>query len=214
MSGLEILRHQAALLDANSYLVVDREEQVAMVIDPAADLTERLEGLLEEGITLEAILLTHGHFDHIAGAGLCKELWPGAKVMVHRADSPIITDPVANLSQAFIGQAISAPPADRVLEEGDRISCGSLDFQILATPGHSPGSICCLGHGYLFSGDTLFCGGYGRTDLPGGSGAQLYNSLHRLAQLPGNLQVLPGHGPGCTLAQALQGIGVGGWEDA
>lgn len=196
---MKLVRHQAGLLDANSYIVTDEEAKQLMVIDPAQDLKSSLERFHADGFELLYVLFTHGHFDHIAGGWLCKKMWPKAQILVHTEDSGLLSDPRANLSEVFLGTVITSPEPDRLLSDGDELLFGGVNWQVLHTPGHSEGSLCLMGNGWLFTGDTLFCGGVGRTDMPGGSDIKLRQSLNKLSQLPGHLIVYPGHGPDCLL---------------
>lgn len=190
---------------ANGYLVWDESSGQAYAVDP--DLTG---GLLEatlsqQHLTLQSILLTHGHFDHIASAGALKRLYPEAQIAIHRLDADKLTDSQANLS-AWQGQAITAPAADRLLEEGEELHLGGECLRVIHTPGHTPGSVCFYAPGYLFSGDTLFCMGVGRWDFPGGDGQALISGIQtKLMVLPDGTQVFPGHGPATTIAAERMG---------
>lgn len=173
----------------NCYLVSDPKGLTAL-IDPGYD-AENIRTVLEENrLTLGAILLTHGHFDHV---GAVKSLAQGG--------CPVYL----NEKDLSLPPFLTAGPLTYThgLEEGERVTLGELTFTVLETPGHTPGSVCFLCENALFSGDTLFAGGWGRTDL-GGSMAQLRSSLNRLGRLPQTLRVYPGHGEQTTLAEELE----------
>ena len=166
-------------LATNCYLVeVDR---TTVLIDPAED-TEALSSFLRDA-SVDIVFLTHGHFDHVGGAWACDR----AEVMMHEMD-------VRYVDRHYPDH----PPIDRYLHEGDGIAAG---LTVLHTPGHSPGSIVLLADGALFAGDLLFAGSIGRTDLPGGSPREMGESLLRIAGLPGDLTVYPGHGEATTLGR-------------
>ncbi|MBI3971689.1 MAG: MBL fold metallo-hydrolase [Chloroflexi bacterium] len=179
---------------ASGALVVDAPLGAAQVV---------LAAVRERRLTLETIVLTHAHWDHVADAGQLEEA-TGAAVMAHRLDVPAISQPQRS---AFFPQTeVPAIRVSRELDEGDTIEVGGLRLVVMHTPGHTPGSLCLYSaeHDLLFSGDTLFAGSYGRVDLPGGDAARMVESLRRLAKLPEQTVVLPGHGPSMT-------IGAEGW---
>lgn len=159
-----------------------------VVIDPGAQPKRVREAVGDRRIA--AILLTHGHFDHIGGvAGLMEG---STELVIHELDAPLLGDPELNASW-LIGQPIAAPGATRLIREGDEITYAGITFQILHTPGHTPGSVCYRAGDALFSGDTRFRAGFGRTDLPGGSMADLRRSLRRLEPLLAECDLYPGH---------------------
>ena len=181
------------------YLLWTPSTRRAAVIDPGGDPAPILARLRAENRVLDSILNTHGHGDHILGnAELARAT--GAPVAVHPADAPMLTDPARNLSAAF-GWPVTSPPPARSLAEGEPVRFGGAVLEVLETPGHSPGSVCLFGAGSLFSGDLLFAGSVGRTDLPGGDAHTLRRSLARLDRFDGGTRVHPGHGPETTLAE-------------
>lgn len=185
---MKIRKIPVGMLQENCYFVSDENGETA-VIDPG-DEAGRLLGLLQSGgLTPRCILLTHGHFDHVGAAAVLAERYH-CPVYLHEAD------------RALPARLTGGPlPQTRALHEGDELTVGALRFRVLETPGHSAGSVSLLCCDALFSGDTIFAGGsWGRTDFPGGSEPALRTSLRRLAALPPQTRVFPGHGPETTIA--------------
>ena len=176
-------------LGVNTYVVGLEGESGCIVIDPGAEVSRVFEAV--NGRTVDAVLLTHAHFDHM----LYAEHWlhQGAKLYVHRLDAPALSDPKLNLC-AMIHNSLALPSPDIELIEGDIVHEAGLSLQVLHTPGHTPGSVCFLLGKALFSGDTLFYQSYGRVDLPGGSMQKMACSLARLSELDGETIAYPGHG--------------------
>lgn len=185
-------------LETNCWIVTDGAGGPAIVIDPADDAGTVLDALGDTPVA--AVVLTHGHFDHLAGATGVVEA-SGAPLLVHEEDAPFITS-AAGTGGLLFGFDQSAPHADRALVEGDTIEAGALVLEVLHTPGHTPGCICLSAPGHLFSGDTLFAGSVGRTDFPRGDGRALRDSIAtRVAPLPDETAVHPGHGPDTTIGR-------------
>ena len=172
----------------------------AWVIDPGEDADMILEALRQRELTLSRIILTHGHIDHIAALNDLTRVFPGVPVHMHAADAEWAFGPINRLPPYLTIQ--QRPATLQAVDEGDMIVTGNLQARVLHTPGHTPGCICLSleNERMLFTGDTLFAGSVGRTDLPGGNSRLLGNSLKRLAALPGDLKVIPGHGPETTIA--------------
>ena len=172
---------------------------MAVVIDPGDEGQKLVEAIRNRGLDVRYILLTHGHFDHTGAVMEIKNEF-GAKLCVSGEDAEMLTDPQLSLAmrQRWKPEDISI---DLLLSDGDVIEAGKMRFEVIATPGHSKGSVTYRCENVLFTGDTLFQGDCGRTDLYGGSYEQIKASLRRLADLEGDYQVLPGHGPDSTLEE-------------
>lgn len=189
--------------EANCYSV--RSDQMAttcLLIDPGLNPEPLVHFLTKNKLTPEAIVLTHGHADHIGGVETVRQHWPDVKVAISERDAEMLTDPASNLS--ILAQVmVQARAADICLVDGHRyFEAAGLRFEIIHTPGHSPGGICLYNseQGILFSGDTLFAGSVGRSDFPGGDHDLLIDRIkHKLLILPEQTRVYPGHGPATTL---------------
>jgi len=175
-------------LDTNCYIVTDEATNKTAVVDPGDDGERLAQTLRTMGLSVEYIFLTHGHYDHVGGVKALHDA-TGAPVYLHEADLKLpgtITHGPLTYTDTYA--------------DGDTLVLGGISFTVLHTPGHTPGSVCLLaGEDVLFSGDTLFAGSCGRTDLPGGSPDEMLASLKKLAGLPGDRTVYPGHGDFTTL---------------
>ncbi len=190
-------------LDTNCYLFYDESGRDCLVIDPGAE-GERIAGrIVAAGLAPIAVVLTHGHPDHAGAAAFLMKRF-SVPLWLHAADDAAMRSP-AGRGLAVLFGVEPLPAAGRLLAGGDRIAAGGLELEVIHSPGHSPGSLLLFGQGLLFSGDTLFCGDVGRTDLPGGSEPELRRSLERIRALPPATVVLPGHGPESVLERELAG---------
>ncbi len=181
-------------LATNCYIVTDPATGRTCIIDPGAD-PNRIKGVLrKEGLTPEFIVNTHGHGDHIAANSAF-----GIPIYIHSLDGDFLGDPDRNLSRMFMF-GITSPKAARLLEDGDVVTVGSIELEVMHTPGHTPGSISLKGDGVVFTGDALFAGSIGRTDFDYGDEEALITSIKRkLLTLSDDTVVYPGHGEASTI---------------
>lgn len=210
-------------LAANCYLIVCPQTQATMVVDPGDEAERILARIRERGVTVVKILHTHGHFDHISATeALLAGLDAPVPVLAHPADGYLYTQEARSWGEQFgypLPESLTLP--DSTITDGTLVEVGTLRLRVIATPGHTPGSICLLheprdtsnapdaveaeetrGSAWMLSGDTLFRRGIGRTDLPGGDEDAIYESiLTRLYPLPADLLVLPGHGGATTIGE-------------
>ena len=196
---MEVLSRVVGPLATNVHVLADPSSREAVAIDTATpSLAWIAEELGEREWTLKLIISTHGHWDHIGDNAAVADLTK-AEIAVHPLDRTRLEHPTS-ISAPF--EIVPSIPAVE-LAEGGVIRFGELRLRVLHTPGHTEGSVCLLAedHGMLFSGDTLFAGGWGRTDLPGGDEAQMVESLVRLSGYQDPLRVLPGHGPATTIGR-------------
>ncbi len=183
----------------NTYLVWDEISREAMYIDAAFPHENLASEIAKHDLKLKYILNTHGHGDHIGGNTLLKETFD-AQIGIHKIDAEMLFNPQKNLSSRWTQNVVS-PKADFFIEDEIELKLGEKIIKIIHTPGHSKGGVCFLVENLLFSGDTLFAGSIGRTDLPGGNYEQLISSIkQKLLILPDATKVLSGHGPETTIA--------------
>ena len=200
MSSIKIGRMAIGSYQTNCYFVYREDSKKAVVIDPADNGAQIYSALERNGFTVEAILLTHGHFDHIWGSNELREV-SGAKIYALDEEKVLCEDVKYNLS-AMVGRAYTVVP-DTYVREGDVLTFDSMDFKVIATPGHTIGSCCYYVEkaGILISGDTLFQESTGRTDFPTGSMSSIVRSIReKLFILPDETKVYPGHGDSTTIA--------------
>ena len=199
-----LLLHSLVLapLSTNAYLVGDDSRGECIVVDPASEGQRILDEMARLRLRAKLIVATHGHADHVGAVAFLKEA-TGVPFAMHSRDVSLATESGVTFGREMIPGYRDSPAPDMELKEGDDVEVGEFTFRVLETPGHTPGGVSLYGHGVLLSGDTLFQGGIGRYDLPGGDGAQLLQSIRsKLLDLPDDTQVLPGHGPPTTI----------GWE--
>ncbi len=200
MGKLTIRSFAVMPFDENCYVVSDDTGE-GVVIDPGGMAKEILAYIREKKLSIQAVLDTHGHCDHI-GANDAVRDETGAPLYIHKADAPMLSDMRLNLS-AFMGFKALSRPAEHLLSEGDKISFGQSELEVIHTPGHTVGGVCFVGDGVVFTGDTLFAGSIGRSDFPGGSEVELIGNIKKkLLALPDEMKVYSGHGPSSEI----------GWE--
>lgn len=181
-------------LETNCYIFGDEDSKEAVLIDPGGDSDKIKNFIKKNNLKLKYIINTHGHGDHIAGNSDFSN-----EVLIHKLDRDFLEDPGLNLSSSF-GVEINSPKANQLLEEGDKIKIGKLELEVMHTPGHTPGGISLKCDNLVFSGDTLFFEGVGRTDIPNASWDTLLDSIKdKLMCLPDDCKVYPGHGQETTI---------------
>lgn len=188
--------------EVNCYLYWDEVTRDGLIIDPGFDENRIIKAVVAAGMAPKAILLTHGHVDHIAAVEPVKMSF-NIPLYVGKGDEFLLRQPSANIS-ALLGTPIVAPEPDAIVTDTQNLRIGSLCLRVIATPGHTPGGVCYFDEtqNLLFCGDTLFEGSIGRTDLPGGSLPQLLDSIRsRIMTLPDGVTCYPGHGPATTVGQ-------------
>ncbi len=200
MGKLTIQSFAVMPFDENCYVVSD-ETGEGVVIDPGGMAKQILAYIREAKLSVAAVLNTHGHCDHIGANDEIRDE-TGAPLYIHREDAAMISDMKLNLS-AFMGFRVISRPAEQLLSEGDKISFGQSELEVIHTPGHTKGGVCFVGEGAAFTGDTLFAGSIGRSDFPGGSERDLIGNIKKkLLALPDETKVYSGHGPSSEI----------GWE--
>ncbi len=191
-------------LGQNSYVVWADGRSDAVVVDPGFEPEAILNFLNGAGLGVAAVLLTHGHVDHIAGVPALKEVYPAAPLVIGAGDAAMLGDPCLNLSLPLLGVEVVSPPADVLVCDGQTVEYAGLGFEVREIPGHSPGHVVFVARAAdpvaVLGGDVLFAGGIGRTDFPGGSERQLLAGIRaKLWPLPDAARVYPGHGPATTI---------------
>jgi glyoxylase-like metal-dependent hydrolase (beta-lactamase superfamily II) len=186
-------------LQENCYIVADEDSRRGVIIDPGAEAPRILEAVERLGVTVEKIVNTHGHVDHITAAEDIKDTL-GIKLYLHPGDEMYLPN-IVESAQMFGIEGARTPTVDEFLNEGDEITVDGLTIRVIHTPGHTPGSCILRVDGDVFCGDLIFSGSIGRTDLPGGDYATIMNSLERvILNLPDDTRLHPGHGPSTTIA--------------
>ncbi|MFH1964334.1 MAG: MBL fold metallo-hydrolase [Acidobacteriota bacterium] len=188
----------------NGYVVACTGESEAVYIDPGDEVGQVISFIEKNDLQLQAVIATHAHMDHICGIGTVKKRWD-VPVYLHREDEFIYSE--MEVQSRYFGMNYSPPPpGDFDMEEGQVLSFGGLELKVYHTPGHSPGGVCLEAGDNLFTGDLIFAGSVGRTDLPGGDYDVLMNSIQRIiVPLPESQSLWPGHGPRTTVGQELKG---------
>lgn len=190
-------------LSTNCYIIEDEKTKKCAVIDPADSCEAILSEIRKHGLSLEMIILTHVHFDHMEALSELYEK-SGAVVYAGSDDIPALSHPALNLSSSFGNPIVFDGPVSELCE-GDIVRLGDTEITVMETPGHTPGSVClfCKKENVVFSGDTVFQGSIGRTDFPGGSFTAIIRSLKRVLSLDKDCMLFSGHGPETTVAKEI-----------
>lgn len=195
---MNIYRIPAGVYAANCYVIFSDKTNAGIIVDPGGDIEDIVKVIADNNINLKYIVLTHGHGDHIGGVSELKDRF-NIPLLVHEDDVEMLSDGGKNLSINMVMGSIELIP-DRILKDGETIEFGDLEALVIHTPGHTKGGICLKINDHLITGDTLFKGSIGRTDLLGGDYEALLNSIRtKLLVLPDDTIVLPGHGQQSTI---------------
>ena len=197
---IKFKRFTQGLLGSNTYVIWDEATKQVAVIDTGNDVQLAKDVIDAEKLTLKYIILTHAHYDHIHFLPEYKETYPMAKVVIHELDNAMLGSPRLNASVLF-GPAHVYDKADVSVQDGDELLLGDAILSVIHTPGHTPGGICILTENMLFSGDTLFYAGFGRTDLGAGDVKLMAASIDKLYAMDPTITVYPGHGTKTTIGR-------------
>ena len=200
---MEIYCLEPESFGSNCYVLLSGSS--AAVVDPSVGANEIADFVAQKGATVERIILTHGHFDHVESLDSLRDL-TSAPAYIPKDDAEMLSDGMKNAHSLFFGYNKKWRPAEELLEDGDEIALGDEVIKVISTPGHSKGSICLLCGDKLITGDTIFESGYGRYDLYGGNLSQLTDSLSSLRDLDRRLTIYPGHGETALLGEALDTV--------
>lgn len=200
---MRIRRLVVGQLQTNCLILSDNEGE-AVIVDPGEDAERIVEAIVSHDLTPRYILCTHAHIDHTFAAGTLQASY-NIDLLIHELDRPLLGEGLGELAFLYDMRWYQPPILGSPLVDGQIINVGELEMKVIHTPGHTPGGVSLLCGSDLLSGDTLFAGGIGRTDFPGGSAPQLLNSIHnRLLPLDDEIRVYPGHGPETTIGEERQ----------
>jgi hydroxyacylglutathione hydrolase len=186
-----------------AYMVGDEQTKTCALIDPAFDTGRILKAVEQAGYRVSHLINTHGHSDHTSGNQAIKAA-TGAQLMIHAADAPRLSKVLHRTFSRMLGGK-GSPEPDVLLQDNDLVEIGDTSLKVIHTPGHTPGGICLYGDGHLFTGDSLFVGAVGRTDLPGGSARQLLASIReKIYPLPADTIIWPGHNYGSSPSSTVK----------
>jgi glyoxylase-like metal-dependent hydrolase (beta-lactamase superfamily II) len=201
---MEVQQLTVGQLQTNCYLVIDHKTRDTLIIDPGDDGDYILRKISDMNLIPKLIAVTHGHFDHVLAVTELKLAFD-VPFWMHKADLPILKS-VQKTTKYFTGSQTDPPSLpDKFIKEGEKIIFGHLNLKVIATPGHTPGGVSFYGEKVLFSGDTIFADGVGRTDFSYSSKNELKKSISKLIMLPSSTIVYPGHGPSTTLGEVSKG---------
>lgn len=200
---MQVIKLESRIMEVNSYVVYREGREEAVLIDPAFEPEKIRQAVAAEGLRPAAILLTHGHFDHIAGVDELRKAYE-IPVYIHAEDGICLTKSNKNLGCFFKQGDVKTEEADVLLADGDTFTIGDMEFSVLHTPGHTKGSVCYAVEDLLFTGDTLFNMSIGNCQLPGGDAAVMQESLLKLENLEKDYIVHPGHGSSTSLAHEIE----------
>ena len=182
----------------NCYIVSNEQTGRCIIIDPGDEADKVKKKIEERSLSPEAILLTHGHFDHIMAVESLREHY-GVPLYMHKADIEMITDPAKSSMLTFGGRDEPLRPPEKTVNDGDTLTVAGIEVRVLFTPGHTKGSVCYIAQGCVFCGDTVFRGSIGRYDLYGGDYDELMRSVEKIKALPDEYKLYPGHGASTTV---------------
>ena len=189
-------------LQTNCYLIFEEKTKTCIIIDPGAEGEKIEKETKKKNLNVVGIVNTHGHPDHISADNYLKKVF-SCPVYIHPLDAEMLDELKNNIvSFLYFGDFESPHPDEFIKDKSLKI--GNIEFEVIHTPGHTPGSICLIANNFVITGDTLFCGSVGRCDLPGGDESKLMESLKKLIVLPGDYAIYPGHGPQCTISDELK----------
>jgi glyoxylase-like metal-dependent hydrolase (beta-lactamase superfamily II) len=199
MAGLYMKRLEVGMFGTNCYIIMDEDTKEGYIIDPGAEARTILAAAEEAGLRCKGVLCTHGHMDHVGAVGKVSEA-TGAPVYISETDSGVLSGSVHGIGGRIGSLFVSKPSGAVLLKAGETLEFGTHSLRVLATPGHTPGSLSFLCENNLFCGDLVFQGSIGRTDLRGGSLSQLMEAVKReVFVLQPEVRVFPGHGPATTV---------------